>query len=218
MKIHKEGIPTIVITLFLIIIIRSLFSFDSSLYGGLIFAILSLLFFLFILSFFRDPNRPVQDLGDLEINCPADGKVVVIEETPEDEYFKEKKLLVSIFMSPLNVHINRHPIDAKIAYYKYHPGKYLAAWNPKASTLNERTTVVYDTGGQQFLLRQVAGALARRIVCYVNEGDEVKRGSELGFIKFGSRVDLYLPIGTDVKVKIGQMVKGNIDVIAELKN
>lgn len=182
-----------------------------------IISFLALFFFLFILSFFRDPHRPIRDIGALELNCPADGKVVVIEETQEDEYFKEKKLLVSIFMSPLNVHINRHPIDAKIAYYKYHPGKYLAAWNPKSSTLNERTTVVYDTGTEQFLLRQVAGALARRIVCYANEGDVVNRGHELGFIKFGSRVDLYLPLGTDVKVKIGQMVKGNIDVIAELK-
>ena len=217
MKIHKEGIPTILISIILVIIMVGLsFIYLSDLGIGII-SFLALFFFLFILSFFRDPHRPIRDIGALELNCPADGKVVVIEETQEDEYFKEKKLLVSIFMSPLNVHINRHPIDAKIAYYKYHPGKYLAAWNPKSSTLNERTTVVYDTGTEQFLLRQVAGALARRIVCYANEGDVVNRGHELGFIKFGSRVDLYLPLGTDVKVKIGQMVKGNIDVIAELK-
>ena len=217
MKIHKEGIPTILISIILVIIMVGLsFIYLSDLGIGII-SFLALFFFLLILSFFRDPHRPIRDIGALELNCPADGKVVVIEETQEDEYFKEKKLLVSIFMSPLNVHINRHPIDAKIAYYKYHPGKYLAAWNPKSSTLNERTTVVYDTGTEQFLLRQVAGALARRIVCYANEGDVVNRGHELGFIKFGSRVDLYLPLGTDVKVKIGQMVKGNIDVIAELK-
>jgi phosphatidylserine decarboxylase len=142
--------------------------------------------------------------------------VVTIEETTESEYFKDRRIQVSIFMSPLNVHVNRIPVSGKIAYSKYHAGKYLVAWHPKSSTENERTTVVIDQGKFKILLRQIAGALARRISCYAQAGEGFQQGDEMGFIKFGSRVDLFLPLNATIKVKIGQAVKGNIDVIAEI--
>ena len=149
--------------------------------------------------------------------CPADGKVVVIEETTETEYLKDKRIQISVFMSPINVHINRNPISGVVKYFKYHPGKYLVAWHPKSSTENERTTVVTEnSAGTPVLFRQIAGALARRIVWYVKEGDTVTQGDQFGFIKFGSRVDIFLPLGTNVKVAIGEVVKGGKTILAEL--
>ena len=153
---------------------------------------------------------------DNVIYAPADGKIVVIEQTEENEYFNDKRLQVSIFMSPTNVHVNRNPISGTVNYFKYHPGKYLVAWHPKSSKENERTTVVIDTGEAEILMRQIAGALAKRIVNYLEEGDEVEQGKDMGFIKFGSRVDLFLPIGTKLEVEIGQKVKGNKTIIARL--
>ena len=149
--------------------------------------------------------------------APADGRVCVIEEADEDEYFHQKRLQISIFMSPLNVHVNRNPVTGLVRYFRYHPGKYLVAWHPKSSTENERTTVVYQLPGKtEILMRQIAGAVARRIKWYVKEGDEVSQGQDMGFIKFGSRVDLFLPIGSKVEVTMDQQVKGNKTVIARL--
>jgi phosphatidylserine decarboxylase len=149
--------------------------------------------------------------------CPADGKVVVIEETEEPEFLKDKRIQVSVFMSPVNVHVNRNPISGVVKYFKYHPGKYLVAWHPKSSTENERTTVVTENKvGQQVLFRQIAGALARRIVWYVKEGDKVEQGEQFGFIKFGSRVDVFLPLGSKINVEIGEVVKGGTTILAEL--
>ncbi|MNN24536.1 phosphatidylserine decarboxylase [compost metagenome] len=150
------------------------------------------------------------------ILCPADGKVVVIEETEENEYFHDKRIQVSIFMSPVNVHVNRNPISGLVTFFKYHPGKFLVAWHPKSSTDNERTTVVVkDKAGREVLFRQIAGALARRIVWYVKEKDEVVQGNEFGFIKFGSRVDLFLPLGTEINVNIGDKVTGARTIIGK---
>lgn len=178
--------------------------------------ILCILFYGFLISFFRKPDRSIIDKNSDTLLSPCDGEVVVIEKVMEMEFLKKECLQVSIFMSPLNVHINWYPTDAKVIYAKYHPGKYLAAWNPKASTENERTSVCFEVQDQQVLLRQVAGALARRIVCYSKEGDIKKQGDELGFIKFGSRVDLYLPLDIELKVNIGDVVTGNRTLIANL--
>ena len=179
---------------------------------------ISLVVFLFFLQFFRDPVRKVE-LNEKHVLAPADGKVVVIETTTEDEYFKGKeRLQVSIFMSPLNVHVNRNPVTGLVKYFKYHPGKYLVAWHPKSSTENERTTIVYQIHKNvEILIRQVAGAAARRIKWYLHEGDSVIQGREFGFIKFGSRVDIFLPLDAEIKVTNGQITKGGQTVIAELK-
>lgn len=213
MYIHKEGAPTLIVSGILTIVL----AIGCYLYLPQPFYFIGwiLLFgiYIFLISFFRNPPRPFNGEEGI-INCPADGKIVVIEKTIEKEVLKKECMMVSIFMSPLNVHINRNPVSGKIAYAKYHPGKYLAAWNPKASEENERTTIAYDTTNNRIVMRQVAGALARRIVFYVKEGDEVTIGEEMGFIKFGSRVDLYLPLEAEVKVEIGQMVRGNVDIIA----
>ena len=186
------------------------------LYLGLISG-LSIGFFAFILHFFRSPNVRV-NLNEKQILAPADGKVVVIEKTREDEYFDgEEKIQISIFMSPLNVHVNRNPVTGLIKYFKYHPGKYLVAWHPKSSTENERTTLVYEVHkGVEILVRQIAGALARRIKWYVEEEQSVIQGKEFGFIKFGSRVDLFLPLDAEVKVSPGQVTKGGVTILAEL--
>src|SRR5690606_29964036 len=169
-----------------------------------------------ILQLFRSPVRKIT-VDEKTVLCPADGKVVVIEETEETEYFKERRIQVSIFMSPVNVHVNRNPISGIVSYFKYHPGKYLVAWHPKSSTDNERTTVVVKTSsGVEVLFRQIAGAMARRIVWYIKEGDAVTQGDEFGFIKFGSRVDLFLPLGTDINVQLGQKVVGGKTVIAKV--
>jgi phosphatidylserine decarboxylase len=174
-----------------------------------------LLFLVIILQFFRNPKR-ITLLNDGHIIAPVDGKVVVIEEVEETEYFKDKRLQVSIFMSPINVHVTRYTMSGIIKYSKYHPGKFLVAWHPKASTDNERTTVVIENKNiGEVLYRQIAGALAKRIVNYANEGDSVVQGTDAGFIKFGSRVDLFLPIGTKLNVHLGDKVKGGTQVIAE---
>jgi len=215
--IHREGTPTILITLVLTAALCYLTYFLLG--AGLLTTIITLVLvglFLFIISFFRNPTRIIADPNESIVYAPADGKIVAIEETNEPEYFQDNKLQISIFMSPANVHVNRNPISGEIAYKKYHSGKYLAAWNPKSSTENERTTVVYHNGKIEILVRQIAGALARRICNYVEKGDKVKQGGEMGFIKFGSRVDLYLPLDTKPLVKIDDVVRGNISKIAEL--
>ncbi|WP_042247850.1 phosphatidylserine decarboxylase family protein [Nonlabens sp. Asnod3-H03] len=176
---------------------------------------LGLVFLIIILQFFRNPKRATI-LDDKTIVSPVDGKVVVIEKVPENEYFKGERLMISVFMSPINVHVTRYPIGGKVSYSKYHPGKYLVAWHPKASEENERTTVVVDhKNGKQVMHRQIAGALAKRIVNYAVENNDVAQGSESGFIKFGSRVDVYLPIDTPVNVELNQKVKGGITVLAQ---
>jgi phosphatidylserine decarboxylase len=169
-----------------------------------------------ILQFFRNPKRNTEK-NDAQVISPVDGKVVVIEEVEETEYFKEKRLQVSIFMSPLNVHVTRYPISGSVLFSKYHPGKYFVAWHPKASTENERTTIVLENKVYgKVLYRQIAGALARRIVNYAKEGQKVEQGIDAGFIKFGSRVDLFLPLDTKIKVKLNQKVKGGECIIADV--
>ncbi len=217
MHIHREGykyilIATITWALFAWVSYR--FFFDVPVLFWLVNLICFLLWF-WILWFFRIPKRQFME-GEAKIVAPADGKVVVIEETYEPEYFKERRLQVSIFMSPLNVHVNRNPISGEVKYMKYHPGKYLVAWHPKSSTENERTTLVIANGRMELMMRQIAGALARRICFYVKEGDQVRQNDEFGFIRFGSRVDVFLPIGTKVDVKLGEIVKGGVSVLAHL--
>ncbi len=215
-RIHKEGFGWVsgsIIGYFLLIIIMNYFG--SFLIWPI--AILAGVFVLLIINFFRNPERKIHQLSDQMIYCPADGKVVVIEKTFEGEYFKADRLQVSVFMNPLNVHVNRYPWSGMVSYSRYHPGKFLVAWHPKSSTENERTSVVIKRkDGQEILMRQIAGALAKRICCYSREGDQAEQGMDMGFIKFGSRVDLYLPLESEVKVSIDQVVKGNIDVIAVL--
>ncbi len=215
MTIHKEGYRILGSLAGILIVFILLVSWLAPVLV-MAAALLSLAFFLLILQFFRHPNRVIPRLDDQLVYAPADGKVVVIEEVDEPEYFKDKRLQVSIFMSPLNVHVNRNPIGGVVRYNAYHAGKYLVAWHPKSSTENERTTVVIDNGKREVLLRQIAGALAKRIKNYLKEGETVTQGSEMGFISFGSRVDVLLPLDTEVKVKIGDVVKGNLTVIAQL--
>jgi len=215
-RFHKEGYKIITITFIIAIaiILGAEKIFDTTLTIK-ITQVLTLGFVVLILQFFRNPNRKTT-LNDAHIIAPVDGKVVVIEEVEEPEFFKDKRIQVSIFMSPINVHVTRYAMSGKIAYSKYHPGKFLVAWHPKASTENERTTVVIDneTFGN-VLYRQIAGALAKRIVNYAKEGEMVTQGADAGFIKFGSRVDLFLPIGTKINVKLGDKVKGGVQIIAE---
>lgn len=217
MTIHKEGYTSIALTILFIFVLNAVTHYylpnqQVVIWGGYI---LSFFLFVTILQFFRSPERSIPK-DERVVLCPADGKVVVIEETEETEYFNDKRLQVSIFMSPVNVHINRNPITGTVKFFKYHPGKYLMAWNPKSSTLNERTSIVVETPqGVPVLFRQIAGALARRIVWYVKEGQEVEQGEEFGFIKFGSRVDVFLPLGTKVNVHIGDKVTGGITPLAE---
>lgn len=220
MTFHKEGIPSLFITIVFIALLNGLthyFLSDFAIVLYLGYAISAFLFIV-IVQFFRSPNRNrVQKEG--HIISPADGKVVVIEEVEETEFFNERRLQVSVFMSPVNVHINRYPISGKLKYYKYHPGLFLVAWHPKSSTDNERTTaVVEDSKGRSVLFRQVAGALARRIVFYGKENETVQQNEECGFIKFGSRVDLYLPLDAKLKVKLDEKVKGGITTIAEFND
>ena len=218
MTFHKEGYPTLLFTLVLIAIINgATFNFASeySLITGLGIA-LSVFLLVVVLQFFRSPKRSIIK-NDKQILSPCDGKVVVMEEVIEDEFLKEKRRQISIFMSPINVHNNRYPIGGTLKYYKYHPGKYLVAWHPKSSTENERTTVVVENkDGISVLFRQIAGAVARRIVFYGKEGESVDQGKECGFIKFGSRVDLFLPLDAKIKVNLEETVVGGKSVIAEL--
>ena len=215
MTIHKEGYPTLLFSfIFLAIINNVVHTYLYPLFP--FFAFISIILYLFLISFFRRPDRSVSILSDTDILSPCDGKVVVIEQVYEPEFLKADCLQVSVFMSPLNVHINWHPINGEILYSKYHPGKFLAAWNPKASTENERTTVAYGVRTNKIVLRQVAGALARRIVCYAKSGNQATQGGEMGFIKFGSRVDLYLPLDTKLNVQLDQVVTGNRTALATL--
>lgn len=215
-RIHREGYASLLISAVVLALLLTL----SALYLPVLFwpvLVLSLVLFALVLQFFRNPFRPVAKLDNQLVYAPADGKVVVIEVTEEPEYLKDRRQQVSIFMSPLNVHVNRNPFAGVVQYYRYHPGKYLVAWHPKSSTENERTTTVLHNGKHPVLIRQIAGAVARRIVNYLNEGQRVEQGTEMGFIKFGSRVDLFLPLDAEVLVQPGQVVRGNVDVIARLK-
>lgn len=212
---HKEGAKIIFIGLTVTVAVALLAEkFIDSTTLKLIVQLVALAFLVLILQFFRNPLRVV-DIKDHHIIAPVDGKVVVIEEVYESEYFKEKRLQVSIFMSPINVHVTRYPSSGLIKFSKYHPGKYLVAWHPKASEENERTTVVIETPVfGEILYRQIAGALARRIVNYASEGMQVVQGTDAGFIKFGSRVDLYLPLGTEINVVLNQKAIGGKTIIA----
>lgn len=213
---HKEGHKIIFISLTLLVVLLLVvdhFVIVEWLRKGLM--ILFLAFFILILQFFRNPKR-IGTLNDAQVLSPVDGKVVVIEEVFEKEYFNAKRLQVSIFMSPINVHVTRYPIGGAISYSKYHPGKFLVAWHPKASEENERTTVVVDNPSfGKVLYRQIAGALAKRIINYAKENETAKQGGDSGFIKFGSRVDLFLPLDAKIKVELNQKVKGGMSVIAE---
>lgn len=214
MKFHKEGRTIISLTITILLVINVLLYFFLGPIALAIAALPTVVILVLILQFFRVPNRLAVEI-DGAVLCPADGKVVVIEEVEETEYFNDRRLQVSIFMSPLNVHINWFPISGIVKYFKYHPGKYLVAWHPKSSTENERTTVVVAHGsGIEILFRQIAGAVARRIICYARENDVAQQSSEFGFIKFGSRVDVFLPIGSEVKVNINDMVKGSQTILA----
>ncbi|HEY8783759.1 MAG TPA: phosphatidylserine decarboxylase family protein [Mucilaginibacter sp.] len=218
MTIHKEGYTSIALCILFIFVLNAViqFYFPEAYVVKWVVYILSFFLFVIILQFFRSPSITI-NADETQVFCPADGKVVVIEETQEPEYLKDRRIQISVFMSPINVHINRNPISGIIKYFKYHPGKYLVAWHPKSSTENERTTIVTEnSAGAAILVRQIAGAMARRIVWYVKEGEAVKQGEQLGFIKFGSRVDTFLPLGSTVKVSIGEMVKGGKTVLAEL--
>jgi len=218
MRIHKEGI-VIILLLFTVLLIINLVFFKYAKYPVIqyMFTVFSVILFSLVLWFFRNPSREMTT-APFVINCPADGEIVVVEEVLENEYFKDNRIQVSIFMSPLNVHVNRYPISGTVSYVKYHPGKYLVAWHPKSSELNERSTIVVrDENGKEILVRQIAGAVARRIVTYSIVGDAAIQGEELGFIKFGSRVDLFLPLGSRIDVVVGQKVKANRTVIGSLK-
>lgn len=218
MTIHKEGIKTIVITAILFGAINLLsFYFLSFYYPWLSWFIflVTIVIWLFIISFFRVPKRQLV-IGEDSVICPADGKVVVIEEAYDEEYFKAKRLQISVFMSPANVHQNRNPVSGEVVYNQYHKGKYLVAWHPKSSTENERHTVVIKNQRGEVLVKQIAGAVARRIVNYLKSGQRVEQGQEMGFIKFGSRVDVLLPLDARVEVKLNQTVIGGITVLARL--
>jgi phosphatidylserine decarboxylase len=213
---HKEGSKIILITLLLVVgIIFLTDEFVAINWLRTILYLFALVILVLVLQFFRNPTR-VADNSDNHILAPVDGKVVVIEEVYEPEYFKDKRLMVSIFMSPINVHVTRYCVNGIVKYSKYHPGKYLVAWHPKASEENERTTVVINNRVYgEILYRQIAGALARRIINYAQEGMRVVQGKDAGFIKFGSRVDIYLPLGTEVNVKLGDKAIGNKTVISK---
>ena len=217
-RFHKEGYKIIVVSLLLSIAgILLSEKFIEIVWVVKTIQVLILGFLIIILQFFRNPKRNTV-LNEKHIIAPVDGKVVVIEEVEETEYFKDKRLQVSIFMSPINVHVTRYAMSGTVNYSKYHPGKYLVAWHPKASTENERTTIVLENRSfGEILYRQIAGALAKRIVNYAKKGDEIVQGTDAGFIKFGSRVDLFLPLDTELTVKLGDVVKGGTQVIAEKK-
>ena len=216
MTIHKEGYKTIAVStiLFGIINLLSFYFLSSSVpFLSWIIFIGTLGLLLFMIPFFRIPKRTHTIQNDAII-APADGKVVAIEEVQADEYFTDRRIQVSIFMSPLNVHVNRNPVSGEVAYSQYHKGKYLVAWHPKSSTENERHSVVYRKDGKEILVKQIAGALAKRIVNYLQPGQQVKQTEEMGFIKFGSRVDLLLPLDAEIHVKIGDKPQGGVTVVA----
>ncbi len=218
MTIHREGYKSIAIAMFVFVSINLFcfytLSFEMPLLSWVIFFV-TLGLLIFVISFFRIPDRKMTE-GDAAVVSPCDGKVVVIEEVMADEYFTDKRLQVSVFMSPLNVHVNRNPVAGEVLYSKYHKGKYLVAWHPKSSTENERHSVVYKRNGKEILVKQIAGAVAKRIVNYLLPGQMVKQNDEMGFIKFGSRVDLLLPLDAKINVKINDVVKGGVTVLAEI--
>ncbi len=218
MTIHREGYKSIAIGTLIFGSINFVcwYFFSASLprLCWVIFAV-TLFVLLFLVSFFRIPNR-VFTINENQLIAPADGKVVVIEETVDVEYFKDKRLQVSVFMSPANVHVNRNPLSGEVVYNQYHKGKFLVAWDPKSSTDNERHSVVIKKGNTEVLVKQIAGALAKRIVNYLSVGQKVNQTDEFGFIKFGSRVDLLLPVGTKINVQLNEVVKGGVTVIATL--
>jgi phosphatidylserine decarboxylase len=217
-SIHKEGYKILGYSFIILVALNlfvGIFLKDHRLLTWS-FAVCSFMFYVFLLFFFRLPLRNIEADPGL-VYAPADGKVVVIEETMVSEYFNDMRLQVSIFMSPFNVHSNRYPVSGKVKYVCYHPGNYMVAWHPKSSELNERSTIVVETdNGTEIMIRQIAGAVARRIVTYSKENQSVDQGSELGFIKFGSRVDIFLPLGTEVEIPILQQVKANKTIIAKL--
>lgn len=215
MKFHKEGYTSLALVVLFIFIINAVADYyDANQIIKWFLYTVSAFLFIVIVQFFRSPIKKIQIDNDAVL-CPVDGKVVVIEETEETEYFKDKRIQVSIFMSPINVHVTRNPISGIVTFFKYHPGKFLVAWHPKSSTDNERTTIVVKKdNGVEVLFRQIAGALARRIVWYVKEEQAVTQGDEFGFIKFGSRVDVFLPLGTKINVAIGDKTVGGKTVIA----
>ena len=216
MVIHKEGRKIILVS-FLILTFINFFTFYLSVSFYLFYSILalSLFIFLFLVQFFRSPNIKISPNEDI-LYSPAEGKIVIIDNVFEDEYFKANKLQVSIFMSPLNVHVNRNPISGEVDYYKYHPGKYLLAWHPKSSKLNERNTIVIKSKKNiKILMRQIAGTVARRIKCYIKKGDKVNQCEEFGFIKFGSRVDLFLPLDFKLNIKLGDKTHAGITKIGK---
>jgi phosphatidylserine decarboxylase len=218
MTIHREGYKSIAIGALVFggLNVSLFYFFSASLMWVCVSVfIITLALLLFLISFFRVPDR-ILTIDDLAIIAPADGKVVVIEEITDEEYFKDKRIQVSIFMSPANVHVNRNPLGGEVVYNKYHSGKYLVAWHPKSSTENERHSVVIRKGSTEVLVKQIAGALAKRIVNYLQVGQKVRQAEEMGFIKFGSRVDLLLPVGTKIEVNLNQAVQGGVTVIARL--
>ncbi|AZI70562.1 MULTISPECIES: phosphatidylserine decarboxylase family protein [Cloacibacterium] len=216
MKLHKESKGTILVATIAVAVLGFLAVYFLEIWSLIIIIPLLILYGL-VFWFFRVPNRDIVDHKE-NVIAPVDGKVVMIKEVFEDEFLKEKAIQVSIFMSPLNVHICRYPVSGKVIYKKYHPGKYLVAWHEKSSTENERTTVAVESlTNHKVVFRQIAGYVARRIVFYCNEGDTSKAGHEFGFIKFGSRMDVFLPLDTEITCKIGDKTKGGIDVIAKMK-
>jgi|TARA_B110000305_G_scaffold206836_1_gene237952 phosphatidylserine decarboxylase len=214
---HKEGFKIIIATFFIMILMALWAEYLIDLvYIKKGIQVLGLVLLVVVLQFFRNPKRATPK-NDKHIIAPVDGKIVVIEEVFEKEYFKDTRLQVSIFMSPINVHVTRYAIGGKVVFSKYHPGKFLVAWHPKSSEENERTTIVLENKSVgQVLYRQIAGALARRIVNYAQAGMEITQGEDAGFIKFGSRVDLFLPVGTKINLELNQVVKGGVDCIAEI--
>lgn len=218
MRLHREGNTIMLTTALALLVINGLahyFLFSDNTTALVLMGVISLIIFGLVVQFFRIPSRPLTR-NDRQVVAPADGTVVVIEEIDETEYFKDRRRQISVFMSPLNVHVNLNPVTGTVKYFRYYPGKYLVAWHPKSSTENERTTIVLEMkSGVQVLFRQIAGAVARRIVWYVKEDQPVEQGSEMGFIKFGSRVDVFIPLDANVKVKIGDKMKGGVTVLAE---
>lgn len=217
-RIHREGRKILLRTLLILALINSaVFAWVEVEWVETLVLIASLVVYLLVLQFFRNPKRYFQ-VDDNKVLAPADGKIVVIEEIEEGEYFKDKRIQISIFMSPLNVHVNRYPVSGVVKYAKYHPGAYLVAWHPKSSLLNERTSVVVQNpAGEQVMYKQIAGALARRIIMYAKEGLKVAQGRDSGFIRFGSRVDIILPVDARILVKVGDKARGGEQVLAELK-
>lgn len=216
MTFHREGIPTLLVVLIFDAGLVWLASLFFPIWLLVLVCAAALILLGLILNFFRMPHRPVGEVSDRQVVCPSDGKVVVIEEVEETEWFKDRRIQVSIFMSPLNVHAQWAPIAGKVLASRYHPGKFLVAWHPKSSTENERTTHVIEGKHGVVMFRQIAGAVARRICWYLKEGDQVVPGQEIGFIKFGSRVDIFLPLDASVQVKLGDVVMGRETPLAQL--